>query len=110
MSDAPDAPGLSKAERRQRLRAARGLAPKTLARLSEQHPNAKTELDYRTPFELIVSGVLRAQTTDVSVNKAPPKLFARYPDAAALAAADPKDVEPFVGPLGFFRMKARSIT
>ncbi|HEX3769396.1 MAG TPA: endonuclease III [Polyangiaceae bacterium] len=103
-------PVLSKAERRERMNAARGLAPKTLARLSEQHPNAKTELDYKTPFQLIVSVVLSAQTTDVAVNKATPKLFARYPDAAALAAADPKDVEPYVGPLGFFRMKARSIT
>jgi endonuclease-3 len=105
----PANPAVSKAERRDRLKAARALAPKTLARLAQQHPNAKTELDYRTPFELIVSVVLSAQTTDVGVNKATPKLFARYPDARALAAAEPIDVEPYVAPLGFFRMKARSV-
>ena len=64
---------------------------------------------HRSPFELIVSVVLSAQTTDVGVNKATPKLFARYPDAAALAAAEPADVEPYVATLGFFRAKARSI-
>jgi endonuclease-3 len=52
---------------------------------------------------------LSAQTTDVGVNKATPALFAKYPDAKALAAADPKDVEPYVATLGFFRMKAKSI-
>ena len=56
-----------------------------------------------------MSVVLSAQTTDVNVNKATPKLFARYPDAKALALADPKDVEPYVASLGFFRMKSKSI-
>ena len=53
--------------------------------------------------------VLSAQTTDVGVNKATPKLFARFPDAKALAAAEPIEVEPYVAALGFFRMKAKSI-
>ncbi len=53
--------------------------------------------------------MLSAQTTDVGVNKATPKLFARFPDATALAAVDPKEVEPYVATLGFFRMKAKSI-
>ena len=56
-----------------------------------------------------MSVILSAQTTDVGVNKATPKLFARYPDAKALAAADPLEVEPYVSTLGFFRTKARSI-
>ena len=96
-------------DRRTRLKASPALAPETLARLAKQHPTAHCELDHRSPFELIVSVVLSAQTTDVSVNKATPKLFASYPDAKALAAADPKDVEPFVSTLGFFRSKAKSI-
>jgi endonuclease III len=85
------------------------IAPETLARLAGQHPTAHCELDHRSPFELLVSVVLSAQTTDVAVNKATPKLFARYPDAKALAAAEPKDAEPYVATLGFFRMKSRAI-
>jgi endonuclease-3 len=74
-----------------------------------QHPTAKCELDFRSPFELIVAVVLSAQTTDVGVNKATPKLFARFPDAKALAAVESIEVEPYVAALGFFRMKAKSI-
>ena len=81
----------------------------TLAKLREIHPDAHCELDHQGPFQLIVATVLSAQTTDVNVNKATPKLFAQYPDARALGAADPKDVEPLVSTLGFFRMKAKSI-
>jgi endonuclease-3 len=100
---------LTAKERRERRKLAPSLAPKTLVRLGKQHPTAHCELDHRSPFELLVSVVLSAQTTDVAVNKATPKLFARYPDARALAAADPKDVEPYVASLGFFRMKSKSI-
>jgi endonuclease-3 len=85
------------------------LALETLHRLAEQHPSAHCELDHRSPFELIVSVVLSAQTTDVGVNKATPKLFARFPDAGSLAAAEPTEVEPFVSTLGFFRAKSKSI-
>jgi endonuclease-3 len=56
-----------------------------------------------------VSVVLSAQTTDVAVNRVTPKLFARFPDARALAAVEPREVEPFVASLGFFRMKSKSI-
>jgi endonuclease-3 len=56
-----------------------------------------------------VAVVLSAQTTDVGVNKATPKLFADYPDARSMAAAEPTDIEPYVAPLGFFRTKARSV-
>jgi endonuclease III len=100
---------LSAKERRERAARAPKLAPKTLARLARQHPSARCELDHRSPFELIVSVVLSAQTTDVAVNKAAPKLFARFPDAAALASSDPAEVESYVSTLGFFRSKAKSI-
>jgi endonuclease-3 len=102
-------PKISAKERRERAKVAPRIAPRTLARLAEQHPNAQTELEHRSPFELIVAVVLSAQTTDVGVNKAAPKLFARYPDAKALAAAEPTDVEPYVATLGFFRQKAKAI-
>jgi endonuclease-3 len=101
--------GISKAERKTRAKAAPKIAPQTLARLAEQHPTAHCELDFRSPFELIVAVVLSAQTTDVGVNKATPKLFARFPDAKALAAAPSAEVEPYVATLGFFRTKAKSI-
>jgi endonuclease-3 len=79
------------------------------ARLAKLHPDAHCELDHKTPFELLCATVLSAQTTDVNVNKATPKLFARYPDARALAKAEPKDIEPYVASLGFFRQKSKSL-
>ncbi len=78
-------------------------------RLSKHHADAHCELDHRSAFELLVATVLSAQTTDVNVNKATPALFAKYPDARALAAAEPQDVEPYTSTLGFFRQKAKSI-
>lgn len=80
-----------------------------LKRLAAAYPDAHCELDHQNAFQLLCATVLSAQTTDVAVNKATPKLFARYPDAHALAKADPKDVEPFVSSLGFFRQKSKSL-
>ncbi len=92
-------------------RASKKMAPpvETLAMLRKIHPDAHCELDHMGPFQLLVATVLSAQTTDVNVNKATPKLFERYPDAHALAKAEQLDVEPLVATLGFFRMKAKSI-
>lgn len=80
-----------------------------LDRLEGQHPNADTELAYRTAFELLIATILSAQSTDVRVNEVTPALFARYPDAAHLAEANPADVEKLIVSTGFFRQKARSI-
>jgi endonuclease III len=102
-------PAVSAKERRERAKRAPSLAPRTLARLAEQHPTAHCELSHRSPFELIVSVILSAQTTDVGVNKATPKLFARFPDPASLAAVEPCEVEPYVSTLGFFRMKSKAL-
>ena len=65
----------------------RKMAPpvETYDRLHAIHPDAHCELDHANAFQLLCATVLSAQTTDVNVNKATPKLFARYPDAAALA-------------------------
>jgi endonuclease-3 len=80
-----------------------------LDRLHAIHPDAHCELDHANAFQLLCATVLSAQTTDVNVNKATPKLFARYPDAKTLAKAEALDVEPLVATLGFFRQKAKSL-
>lgn len=80
-----------------------------LARLYEAYPDAWTELRYRTPFELLVATVLSAQTTDARVNEVTPELFKRYPDARALARAEPADLEGIIKPTGFYRAKARTL-
>lgn len=79
------------------------------AALATHHPNADTELHYRSPFELLVATVLSAQSTDRGVNAVTPVLFARYPDACALAAAVTADVEAIIHATGFFRQKAKAI-
>ncbi len=88
---------------------ARPSPAEVLARLRAIHPDAHCELLHDGPFQLLIATVLSAQTTDVGVNKVTPALFAAYPDAGALAAADVHDVEEKIGTLGFFRQKARNI-
>jgi endonuclease-3 len=61
--------------------------------LAELYPDAHCELDFRTPLELTVATILSAQTTDKKVNEVTPELFARYPDAAAYAAADRAELD-----------------
>jgi endonuclease III len=78
--------------------------------LAIAHPDAHAELDFTSPFELLVATVLSAQTTDVTVNRVTPALFARYPDAAAFAGADRTELEEMLTPTGFFRAKAESVT
>ncbi len=77
--------------------------------LAEAYPYAHAELDFRSPFELLVATVLSAQTTDVVVNQITPLLFARYPDARSMAEADPAELETILKPTGFFRAKARNV-
>lgn len=77
--------------------------------LAVQHPNADTELHYRDAYELLVATMLSAQSTDARVNLVTPALFARYPDARALARATTADLEPLVVSTGFFRQKSRAL-
>jgi endonuclease-3 len=92
-----------------RFPSARTRAPLLLARLGELYPEATCSLNWRTPYELLVATMLSAQCTDERVNKVTPALFERFPDAAAAAAVEPEDVEPYVRSTGFFHNKARSI-
>ncbi len=84
-------------------------ARRIVRRLAQLYPDAHCSLDFGTPFQLLVATILSAQCTDERVNRVTPALFARYPDAKALATADPKEVERAIAPTGFFRNKARSI-
>lgn len=82
----------------------------TYQALRALHPDAHCELDHETPFQLLCATVMSAQTTDVAVNKATPALFAKFPDAASLALADPAtEVEPLISTIGMFRQKAKNI-
>jgi len=80
-----------------------------LAGLNRAYPDARCALDHRDPFQLVVATILSAQCTDARVNVTTPALFARYPDAASLAAADLAEVEALIRPTGFFRNKAKSL-
>src|SRR6266516_4888329 len=77
-------------------------------RLKALYP-AVSELEHTNAFQMLVATILSAQTTDRSVNSVTPALFARYPDAAALAHANPAEVEAMIKPTGFFHVKAKTI-
>jgi len=77
--------------------------------LSEQHPNADTELHYRNAFELLAATILSAQSTDERVNMVTPVLFTRFPDARSLAKAKPAVLEKIIVSTGFFRQKSKSL-
>ncbi|AQP43631.1 endonuclease III [Tessaracoccus flavus] len=77
--------------------------------LAAAYPDARCELDFRSPFELLVATVLSAQSTDRRVNSVTPALFARYPTPLALAEAEQAAVEELIGPVGFYRTKATAI-
>lgn len=78
-------------------------------RLALEYPDAVCELDHRNAFELLAATILSAQSTDARVNMVTPALFARYPDAEALAVAEPTELEEIIHSTGFFRAKARSL-
>jgi len=82
---------------------------RVLSALARQHPGADTELVHENPYQLLVATILSAQCTDARVNEVTPAVFARYPDALALAAADPAELERLIQPTGFFRAKTRSL-
>lgn len=84
-------------------------AAEVLDRLQQRYPAIGTALHYDDPWQLLVSTVLSAQTTDENVNAVTPLLFERWPAPEDLAAADPDEVEAVVYSTGFFRQKTASI-
>ena len=77
--------------------------------LAGEYPDAATEIDYGSPWELLVATVLSAQCTDVRVNKVTPELFARWPRPEDLASASQENVETTIRSTGMFRQKASSL-
>lgn len=82
---------------------------KVLDILEETYPDAECALNHKNVYELIVAVALSAQTTDKSVNQVSPALFERYPDAEALAAAEPSEIEEYIKRIGMYRTKAKNI-
>ena len=84
-------------------------ATEVIPRLKSEYPDARTELDWTNPLELLVATILSAQTTDVRVNGVTKTLFEKYRTAADYADADPNELEEDIRPTGFYRNKARSL-
>lgn len=83
--------------------------PDLIAALKKQWPKALCEVNHRNAYELMVGVILSAQSTDKAVNEITPALFKRYPSPAAMAKAQPLDVEKIIHRTGFFRAKTRNI-
>jgi endonuclease-3 len=94
---------------RESKEAKRRRAAEVIHRLDAHMPNARIELDYRSPLELLISVILSAQCTDKRVNIITPALFARYPTAQAYASASPAELEEMIRTCGLFRSKAKNI-
>ncbi len=95
--------------RRAGAKATPAQAAKIASLLAEAWPDAKCELDHQNAYQLVVATILSAQSTDRMINTVTPKLFAKYPNAAALAKADQATLEEEIHSTGFFRMKAKSL-
>ena len=83
--------------------------PEILAELERLYPDARPALHFDNPYQLLVAVMLSAQCTDVKVNLVTPALFAAYPDAHALAAAQPEQIEPYIKTCGLYHNKARNL-
>jgi len=84
-------------------------ASEVTARLKAEYPDARTELDWSNPLELLVATILSAQTTDVQVNRMTEDLFAKYRSAKDYADAAPEALAEDIRPTGFYRNKTRSL-
>jgi endonuclease III len=74
------------------------------------YPEAKTELVYKSPFELIVAVILSAQCTDKRVNIITPPLMKKYPDAATMANAEPEEIFTFIKSCSYPNSKAKHLS
>lgn len=87
----------------------RARAERLLERLRAAYPTATCALHHDSAYTLLVATILSAQCTDERVNQVTPELFRRYPDAVALAGADPAELEALIRSTGFFRNKTKSL-
>ena len=97
---------MAKRESRDELKARAARISRALAKL---YPEARISLDFKTPWQCLAATILSAQCTDERVNQVTPALFAKYPDPAAMAAADAREVERMIISTGFFRQKTKSL-
>ena len=79
------------------------------ARISRAIPEPKVELDFSDAWQLLIATILSAQSTDKMINSLTPRLFERYPDAAALAAAEEGELQELIRSSGFYQAKSRSL-
>ncbi len=103
----PRAGGPAQSKEAPQARGRRAL--RIVAELHKAYPDADCALKHENALQLLVATILSAQSTDETVNKVTPLLFAKYPTADKLAAADPADVERIIHSTGFFRQKTKSI-
>ena len=103
------APGRPSARLARQIDDRKKRARKLITALRKLYPEADCALRHESPLELLISTILSAQSTDDTVNKVTPELFAAYPTPRKLAEADPADVEKLIHPTGFFRQKTKSI-
>src|SRR4051812_41835091 len=82
---------------------------RVLRTLESEYPDARTELTYESPFQLLIAVILSAQCTDARVNQVTPALFKLYPTAERLAKANASDVEELIRSCGFYKMKTKAI-
>jgi uracil-DNA glycosylase len=80
-----------------------------IQRLNQKHPDARYELNWETPLQLLVGTILAAQSTDERINQVTPGLFKKYPDAKAFADADFDELAQDLKPTGFYRNKAKAV-
>ncbi|MBE6164815.1 MAG: endonuclease III [Streptococcus gallolyticus] len=91
------------------MRVGRERLKKILAIISEMYPEARGELEWERPFQLLIAVILSAQTTDKAVNKITPNLWKKYPEIADLANANLEDVEDCLRTIGLYKNKAKNI-
>jgi endonuclease III len=77
--------------------------------LVREYPDARSALDFSSPFGLLIATILSAQCTDARVNMVTPGLFRKYPDPASFAVADVAELEQEIRSTGFYRQKAKSL-
>src|ERR1700716_3202387 len=83
--------------------------PVIYRRLEKEYPDARTALNFSTPYEMLFATIMSAQSTDVTVNKVTEKLFSKYRTLEDYANADPEEFQADIKQTGFFRMKTKSI-
>lgn len=82
---------------------------KVLELLKQQYPDAKCELNYKTPFQLLVATILSAQTTDKKVNEVTEELFKDYPDVDSFLALTQEELENKIKTIGLYRNKSKNL-